>query len=304
MLTISLVCISCASHDSVYPQNITDMNDTAPKGHVQLSIHDNSEFKVLSQKKLDADGKAFGLSAYELIQNFGGIKSIESPDLYSINHTDVKHIYEDSDDVVGHHFVFLAHLDHDRDRDKIKINDRQRNEIKAYDKSTKELKGFKNESMVYQWTFKINDSMEVSKRFSHFFQLKAKGGDDKSPILTITGNERNGNDGLEVRHKGAGKFTVLQRADWTEIAGEWIDVYCRVDYAESGSVRMITKRLSDNKIIFDIDQSDLDMWRGTQSKHFVRPKWGIYRSVADYDNLRSEEEVVRFANFTVSKISY
>ena len=61
-------------------------------------------------------------------------------------------------------------------------------------------------------------------------------------------------------------------------------------------------RMRDEQILFDIDRSGLDMWRGLDSDHFVRPKWGIYRSLRDADNLRPEEEIVRFANFEVSKL--
>ena len=62
------------------------------------------------------------------------------------------------------------------------------------------------------------------------------------------------------------------------------------------------KRLSDDEVILDVDESHLDMWRGTEPEHFVRPKWGIYRSLADAENLRAEEEIVRFANFEVLKL--
>jgi len=298
-LAMGLLCVSCASKVQTSPQKPV-ANKVVTSG---ISKYENTKFKVLSEVSLDADGKNTGLSAYDLIRNFGGKRSIESPDLYSENHPGVPHILEDTDDIVGNHFVFLAHRDIDRDRNKLQIIDRQRNEIKAYDKSKNEVLGFKNETLVYQWKFKINDNMEVSKRFSHFFQLKAKGGNDKSPIVTITGNERKGEDGIEVRHKGGEKkFTVLQRTDWAALTGEWVEVYCRVTYAESGSIRLIAKRMSDGKTIFDIDKSELDLWRGTDSKHMVRPKWGIYRSIADYDNLRSDEEVVRFANFKVNKV--
>jgi len=297
-ILVALLSLSCVNSGE-----LTSQESKVIKGSTSgLSILDKNTYKILRETKLDADGINIGLSAYDLIRHFAGKNPIESPDLYPENHPEVKHILEDTDNIVGHHFVFLAHRDTDRDRDKIHITDRQRNEIKAYDKSNKALKGFHNETMIYQWKFKINKHMEVSKRFSHFFQLKAKGGIDSHPILTITGNERMGKDGLEVRHTGTGKFSVLERIDWEQVTGEWIEVYCRVTYGETGSLRLIAKRISDGKTIFDIDESELDLWRGTETKHFVRPKWGIYRSILDYDNLRADEETVRFANFIVSKV--
>ena len=268
-----------------------------------ISALDMQSFNVISKITLDSDGKDSGHSAYDLIREFGGPRSIESPDLFEGNHRDVIHITEDSDEIIGDHFVFLSHRDIDRDRGKMHITDRQRNEIKTYDRSIDALKGFENETLVYQWKFKINEDMEVSKGFSHFFQLKAKGGNDKMPIITITGSERGRSDGIEVRHNsGKTDKGILQRTAWEAVTGEWIDVYCRVTFADSASIRLIAKRISDGKVIFDIDQSNLDIWRGTNAKHFVRPKWGIYRSLRNSENLRAEEENVRFANFSVSKV--
>jgi hypothetical protein len=263
---------------------------------------DDVQFTVVTTRTLDADGDMVGLDAYDLIRDFGGPRSIESPDLYAVNHPDVRHIFEDTDAIVGNHFVFVIHRDIDIDRDRVDITDRQRNEIKTYDKSEEAVKGFENETFIYRWKFRINESMEVSTRFSHFFQLKAVGGPDSQPILTISGAERSGEDGIEVRHSPLQESTVLGRTDWSSVTGEWLEAYCRVTFAESGDVRLIVTRLRDDAVIFDIDESGLDLWRGEDPSHFVRPKWGIYRSILDLENLRPEEESVRFANFSVSEV--
>ena len=268
---------------------------------------DTVAFNVLTTRTLDADGDMVGLDAYDLIRDFGGDYvpgPIEAPDLYPINHTAVRHIYEDSDESVGNHFVFIIHRDSDIDRDRVENDDRQRNEIKTYDKSEEAVKGFENETFIYRWKFKINSSMEVSTRFSHFFQLKAVGGSSSHPILTISGAERSGEDGIEVRFSPLQEDIILQRTDWSMATGEWLEAYCRVTFAESGDLRLIVTRMSDDGVIFDIDERGLDLWRGEDVSHFVRPKWGIYRSVLDLENLRPEEETVRFANFSVSEVMF
>ena len=259
-------------------------------------------YTELTTRTLDADGDMSGLDAYDLIRDFGGPNPIEAPDLYPINHPGVKHIYEDFDATVGNHFVFIIHRDVDIDRDRVENDDRQRNEIKTYSSSEEAVKGFENETFIYRWKFRINSSMEVSTRFSHFFQLKAVGGPDSQPILTISGAERSGEDGIEVRHSPLQDHTVLQRTDWSRVTGEWLEAYCRVTFSESGDLRLIVTRMRDNGVIFDIDERGLDLWRGEDASHFVRPKWGIYRSILDWDNLRPEEEDVRFANFSVSEV--
>lgn len=266
---------------------------------------DEVQFTVLTERTLDADGDMVGLDAYDLIRAFGGDYvpgPIEAPDLYAINHPAVRHIYEDSDATVGNHFVFIIHRDIDIDRDRVENDDRQRNEIKTYDKSEEAVKGFENETLIYRWKFRINADMEVSTRFSHFFQLKAVGGDSSHPILTISGAERSGEDGIEVRFSPLQQDTILQRQDWSMVTGEWLEAYCRVTFAESGDLRLIVTRMRDDAVVFDIDERGLDLWRGEDTSHFVRPKWGIYRSILDWDNLRPDEESVRFANFRVSEV--
>ncbi|MEO1202639.1 MAG: hypothetical protein AAFX10_08030, partial [Pseudomonadota bacterium] len=167
------------------------------------SPSDDAQYTTLTTRTLNADGVDIGLDAYDLIRAFAGNYTpgpIEAPDLYPENHPGVKHIYEDFDATIGHHFVFVIHRDLDKDRDRLENTDRQRNEIKSYGRSEEALKGYENETFIYRWKFRINDGMEVSRRFSHFFQLKAVGGDAGQPILTISGAESGGQDGIEVRH--------------------------------------------------------------------------------------------------------
>jgi len=266
---------------------------------------DMVQVNVLTTRTLDADGDMVGLDTYDLIRAFGGDYvpgPIETPDLYPINHPGVRHIYEDSDATVGNHFVFIIHRDIDIDRDRVENDDRQRNEIKTYNSSEEAVKGFENETFIYRWKFRINADMEVSTRFSHFFQLKAVGGDSSHPILTISGAERSGEDGIEVRYSPLQQDTILERQNWAMVTGEWLEAYCRVTFSESGDLRLIVTRMRDDEVIFNIDETGLDLWRGEDASHFVRPKWGIYRSILDLDNLRPDEETVRFANFSVSEV--
>ena len=283
-----------AQSSSDLPQGLSSASTTV--------VTDSLTYTLQSTRRLDADGVDSGLSAYDLIRAFGGRNPIESPDLYPLNHPEVEHIVEGFDDVIGNHFIFKSHRDIDRDRDRYATTDRQRNEIKTYNSSEEAVKGYENETMIFTWKFKIDAGMEVSKKFSHFFQLKAVGGPDGQPIVSFTGNERSGEDGIEVRHIDERAGSVLARADWSEVTGEWVEAYVRATFADEGDLRIILTRLTDGEVILDIDETNLDMWRGTDSEHIVRPKWGIYRSLDDSDNLRPEEEIVRFANFEVQKV--
>ncbi|MDJ0759481.1 MAG: hypothetical protein QNJ19_08775 [Woeseiaceae bacterium] len=301
MVMIAVQLAACSSGGGGTSGATVPQPTPPPSGGV-ATPEDTANYTELTTRTLDADGVTTGMSAYDLVRAFGGPNPIEAPDLYAVNHPGVEHIYEDFDATVGNHFVFIVHRDVDIDRDKTSITDRQRNEIKTYGGSEEAVKGFENETFVYRWKFKINADMEVSTRFSHFFQLKAVGGNDSQPILTISGAERSGEDGIEVRHSPLTDTTLLQRVPWSMVTGEWVEVYCRATFADSADLRLIATRVSDDAVIFDIDVTGLDLWRGEDPSHFVRPKWGIYRSLLDLENLRPDEESVRFASFSVSEV--
>ncbi len=303
LVAMALLSTACSSGGG--GETVSGGGTTPPPPPPPDPIVDTQTFTVLTTRTLDADGDQSGLGTYDLIRAFGGDYvpgPIEAPDQYPINHPGVRHIYEDFDADIGNHFVFIIHRDIDIDRDRIENDDRQRNEIKTYDKSEEAVKGYENETFIFRWKFKINADMEVSTRFSHFFQLKAVGGDTSHPILTISGAERSGEDGIEVRYSPLQQDTILERQNWSMVTGEWLEAYCRVTFAESGGLRLIVTRMRDDAVVFNIDETDLDLWRGVDASHFVRPKWGIYRSIFDLDNLRPDEENVRFANLSVSEV--
>ncbi|EWH11519.1 hypothetical protein DS2_03385 [Catenovulum agarivorans DS-2] len=304
--------ISCGSSGSL---NGEASNQPAEdKDKTQSEQQESSHFTAIKAFSLEADGPEQGASAYQLIEQVFGRGSIESPDMYSNDHTDVVHIIEDHDEIVGNHFVFLAHRD--LDLNKGVASDRQRNEIKAYDKSNSDLLAFEGETFQYRWKFKVSSELELSSKFTHFFQLKAKNasesfanGNDNQPIITLSGAEASssGNE-LQVRYsKGhANASQLLQsyymaRLNWDVIVDEWVEVFVQATYAEQGELIFEITRLRDNNKVLAIHEQDIDLLRANDAGDFVRPKWGIYRSIAETASLRADEEQVRFANFSIIK---
>lgn len=276
---------------------------TLPLDIKPLITPDNSavNYQVVSERKLSADGVDKGLDSYRLIKNFGGEKSIESPDLYDNNHPGEKHIYEATDDVVGDHFVFTLHKEHDRDRGVASINDRQRNEIKAYAGSSEDLKAYKHDVFAYSWKFKLNKDITLSKNFAHFFQLKAVDGGVGAPILTLSGRDRRG-EWLEVIHRIHGKTEKLKEVPLAPFKGRWLQIDCFVNYSNNGQLTLHITDIETQQRLLDISLDDIDMLRGESSGDFVRPKWGIYRSLRSQEMLRADEEKVFFADFTVQRL--
>ncbi|WP_418642676.1 hypothetical protein ACNUDM_23675 [Vibrio chaetopteri] len=277
-------------------------------------IDDCGNYYVLSSASLVSDGSA-NMDTYDLIESVLGVGSIEAPDLYGEdNHSGVRHITEDSDNQVGDYFRFTIHRDLDGDRDTGKT-DRQRNEIKVYDKSNDSLKGFMDTIFEYRWKFRIDEDLRVTNHFTHLFQLKAVSdfGDPVSqPLVTITGNTKSGVSGLEVRHVDSqdAKTMLLHTSqlgiDWaTQIQGQWLEVFVRAQFSEQGSLEMSVTPLGSEAPLFTVNEQNIELWRSGSNGstvNFVRPKWGIYRSLNDKAGLNAGEDEVWFADLEVKEV--
>ncbi|WP_299438729.1 heparin lyase I family protein [uncultured Aquimarina sp.] len=264
-------------------------------------------FLICSQLSAQVVLKANGSdNTYELITSVlaPGYKPIEAPGSTKKNcdnHSSFKgtHITEIFDTELNTHaFKFLIHVNEDNDR--CKKFDRQRNEIKSYDKSPENLKGTKGETVVYQWKFKLDKGFQVSKKFTHIHQLKAVGGSEKNmPLITLTARKGNP-DKLELRYSSALDQNTLNSVPLDVFRGNWVEVTETVTYEEKGNAKF-SMLIIDRKTgieILNYSSSQLRMWK--TNANFVRPKWGIYRSLKHASDLRDEE--VLFADFSIKEI--
>jgi len=284
--------------------NCSQEIDTKDKGSGNSDniVFDINNYKVKTTEILSADG-AGGTDTYTLIRNKFGTDSIEAPDLYSSNHTGFTHIQEGYDALVGNYFIFYIHRDLDKDRDyELTEINKQRNEIKIYAGSSDSLKCINGETFIYQWKFYINSGMTVSTKFTHLFQIKAVDGDDQQPIITITGFKSGINDYIEIRHNSSSSadYVVLDRSSWADIKGRWISVECIMFASDKGYLKLTVRSLDGSITYLSAEKNNIDMWREAASIN--RPKWGIYRSLEDIGNLRTDEETVYFSDFTIKEM--
>jgi hypothetical protein len=240
---------------------------------------------------LRSDGPG-GQDTYRLIEGALGRGAVEHPD--DDHSPPLRHIREAVDPVAGNAFVFLAHRDVDTDR---QTNfDRSRIEIKVSPSSGghSALKARNGDTFTYTWRFKLGANIGFSNRFTHVFQLKSFGGDDGSPLITITGRKRGSGDRLEVIHTGPPSAGTLATANLAGLRDVWLDVSARVTYGDAGSLAMTIKK-PDGGTVLSVNRSNLDLWRAGDH---VRPKWGIYRGKSD--ELRAGEDTVSFASFAIT----
>lgn len=249
---------------------------------------------VSTQTVLNADGPG---NTYTLITSVlaPGYNPIEAPDCsHSVFGEHIDEIFDP--ELNTNVFRFLIHVSPDDDRC---INsDRQRNEIKTYDKSPDVLLGEEFETVIYKWKLKLADGFQSSSNFTHLHQLKSVGGSLASmPMYTLTARKASP-DRLELRYAETDNQITLSQTDLLPLIDTWIDITETVTYGIDGSYAIVIKKVSDNSILFSYANDHIINWR-TEAE-FVRPKWGIYRSLINSQDLR--DEAVLFANFSIEEV--
>lgn len=243
---------------------------------------------------LKADGSG---ATYELITNVlaPNHDPIETPDC---GHTEFgRHIDEVFDNEINTNvFRFQIHVEPDNDR--CRNFDRQRNEIKSYDKSPDNLLGVENETVIYKWKFKLASGFQSSPNFTHLHQLKSVGGPLESmPMYTLT-TRKSSPDRLELRYAETDSQITLKQTDLAPLINEWLEVTEIISYGFSGKYHITITKVSDGSVLFEYSNDDIINWRANAT--FVRPKWGIYRSLLNAQDLR--DEIVLFADFRIEEL--
>lgn len=277
--------ISCQKSNDVIVEEIEEV--------VEETIIDADN--VLSETVLEANGEG---DTYELINSVlaPGYDVIEAPDCS--HELFGRHIDEIFDNDLNKN-VFRFHIHTTPDNDRCINFDRQRNEIKAYDKSPDELKGVKNEKVVYSWKFKLQSDFKPSSNFTHIHQIKAVGGtEDAMPLITLTAR-KGSPDKLELRYSETTSQVTLTEIELASFKGSWVEVVETVIYGEKefGTYKIEIKDFSTKNVLLSYSNDEIRMWK--TDADFMRPKWGIYRSLLDATSLK--DETLLFADFNIKE---
>jgi hypothetical protein len=248
---------------------------------------------TIGQVILDANGPG---NTYEDINNVlaPSYNVIEAPDC---NHAEFgRHIDEVFDSELNSNvFRFYIHTTPDNDRC---VNiDRQRTEIKTYANSHDNLKATENETVVYKWKFKLPEGFQASSNFTHIHQIKSVGGLYSSmPMYTLTVRKGTPNR-LELRYAETNSQVTLKQTDIAPFINTWVSVEETITFGNNGSYAIEIKNTSTNATLFSHTNNTIINWQ--TGADFARPKWGIYRSLINDEDLRDEE--VLFANFSIEE---
>lgn len=261
---------------------------------ISLFFHQQLNAQVL----LNADGKT---PTYELIDSVLGDKSIcvEAPDQCESHPQFGRHILDVYDSILQQHvFEFKIHVKEDNDR--CVFFDRQRVEIKTFDQSPDNLKGTENETIKYNWNFKLPEGFQPSPNFTHIHQIKAVGGDASMPLFTITPRFAKEINKLEILYykDSTSNSIVLESANLNDFINQWIEATEVIKVGKSGTYSLVLKNKISGKVLLTYHNSKIQTIR--KSNHFIRPKWGLYRSLCRAEFLRDES--LRLANISIEEI--
>lgn len=253
---------------------------------------------LFSQVVLEANGPG---NTYELINSVLAPKGGDVVESAECVHPEFgRHIAEVWDADLGKYvFEFYIHVTPDNDRC---INfDRQRVEIKTYDASPANLKGVAGEKVTYKWRFKVPSGFQPSSNFTHIHQVKAVDGDDADPIFVLTARKGNPNKlELNYYYDSNQSSQKLKEVNLSLFENTWVEATEQIRIKNSGgSYSLLIKRVSDGVTIMSYSNNDLLTIRADNS--FIRPKWGIYRSLLSSQDLRDES--LRFAGISISEES-
>lgn len=251
---------------------------------------------VFPQTILEANGPG---DTYELINSVlaPGHDAIEVPDC---NHLAFgRHIDEIFDTNLNKN-VFRFHIHKTPDDDRCKKFDRQRNEIKSYANSPDKLLAVEGEKVEYKWKFKLDATFQPSSSFTHLHQIKAVGGTEASmPLITLTARKGNP-DKLQLRYAEDFTQTTLYQASLDPFKGHWVEVTETIFFGDgnSGEYEILIANIATGDVLFQYSNNSIRTWKTNAS--FLRPKWGVYRSLNNAINLK--DEIVLFADFSIEEI--
>lgn len=241
------------------------------------------------QVSLKSDGPG---NTYELINSVlaPGYEAVEHPECVHAKFG--RHIAEVWDeDLKEYVFEFYSHVTPDNDR--CEKFDRQRVEIKTYEQSPENLIGKNSETITYKWKIKLPKGFQPSSSFTHLHQIKAVGGSQDLPIFTITARKAKTNQLLVIHNNEK----IIASADLSDFCGIWVEITEKIKIGASGSYSISIKNIKNNQELLTFISQDIMTIR--PDNNFVRPKWGIYRSLKKIEDLR--DEAVRFNDFSIKE---
>lgn len=103
------------------------------------------------------------------------------------------------------------------------------------------------------------------------------------PMITLTLRKSNP-DRMELRYTPTDDQNTLKTLNLNTLRGLWVSVKEIIKFGDNGSYFIEIRKINDNSLLFNYSNNSIDMWQ--DGADFARPKWGIYRSLNNQQDLR------------------
>lgn len=180
-------------------------------------------------------------------------------------HPERKYVY-----VEGDHYRFDIYRD---DRDSTGGGDRQRTESKGMVAGGSKLKMRDNETWRLTYEFFMPTTLHGTSKFTHIFQLKTPA-TNGGPWVTMSLSRTGGAERLRLRALSTDGAPEIGGTDLAPLRNKWITAELTFTIGPSGTGRLVIR--DGTRVVVDSSRSGI---RIPDEGDYVRPKWGIYRSV-------------------------
>jgi hypothetical protein len=184
-------------------------------------------------------------------------------------HPGRKYIYVEDD-----HYRFDIYKD---DRDSTGGGDRQRTESKGMVDDGSVLKMHDNETWTISYEMFMPTTLHGTSKFSHIFQLKTPA-TNGGPWVTLDLGRNGSTERLRARAYSTSGAPDIAATDLAPLRNKWITVEWTFKIGSKGTARFVARNGTGSSAPVVVDHSLSNVNIPAQGD-YVRPKWGIYRSV-------------------------
>jgi hypothetical protein len=167
------------------------------------------------------------------------------------------------------------------DRDTTGGGDRQRTEVRGMVSNGRPVKMLDGETWKLAYDMFIPASLHGTSRFTHIFQTKAPTSSDAGPWVTLSLTRSGSTELIRLQADSTRGNPSIAAHELAPLHERWVTVEITLRPGDKGSAGLVLKFATDGRpaassIITTGTRSNL---RIPDRDTYVRPKWGIYRSL-------------------------
>jgi len=174
----------------------------------------------------------------------------------------------------GGEVVFIMHR---RDRDTTGGGDRQRHEVKGMRAGGAALRPRNGETWRIRYEMFMPGSLRGTSRFTHIFQLKTPA-TNGGPWVTLSLGRSGSSETLRCRAFSTPGSPDIGATNLAPLRNRWITVDMTFRLGPSATGRFVVRNGTGDGAPVVVDSSRSGI-RIPDEGDYIRPKWGIYRSI-------------------------